>query len=172
MNPKISRLLLLLLILVGTAGCDQTTKHFARTALAGQSTIQLPSGIGELVLAQNLGGHLSLGASWPKAVRQACFIFVVGAFLLAPASFLVWKTKLGTLQFGCLSFALAGGSSNLIDRIRQDGAVTDFIYLHVGWLHTGIFNLADVVLELAIAGLLISAVHTLRSERKKPSPNA
>ena len=48
----------------------------------------------------------------------------------------------------------AGGASNLIDRIRFDGAVTDFLNLGVGSLRTGIFNVADVILMFGLVLLV------------------
>ena len=46
---------------------------------------------------------------------------------------------------------MAGGTSNLIDRMVQQGLVTDFIFLQVGPLHTGVFNVADVLIMLGLA---------------------
>jgi signal peptidase II len=165
MNPHVSRLLLLLVVIFGTVGCDQTTKYVARKALVGQSAVRLPGGVGQLVLAQNEGGHLSFGATWSKPIRRICFVFVVGTFLLALGCFLIWKTALGRFQFTCLACVVAGGASNLIDRTWQHGAVTDFIYLQMGSLHTGVFNLADVVLEVSVVGFIMSTVRRTKDAK-------
>ena len=45
----------------------------------------------------------------------------------------------------------AGGMSNLIDRIGRDGLVTDFIFIRIGPFHSGIFNLADVIIMIGVA---------------------
>ena len=48
----------------------------------------------------------------------------------------------------------AGGLGNLIDRVGQDGYVTDFLNVGVGSVRTGIFNVADLILMLGMAALL------------------
>lgn len=46
--------------------------------------------------------------------------------------------------FASLTYILAGGIGNLIDRVSNDGLVTDFLNVGVGPFRTGIFNFADV----------------------------
>jgi signal peptidase II len=45
-------------------------------------------------------------------------------------------------------FVIGGGISNLLDRLIQDGGVTDFLSVGFGEFRTGIFNLADVYILL------------------------
>lgn len=45
------RLVALFVALVGTAGCDQATKHFARTELSRMGPVTLPGRFIELTLA-------------------------------------------------------------------------------------------------------------------------
>jgi signal peptidase II len=47
---------------------------------------------------------------------------------------------------------------NLIDRIINDGAVTDFVRLGIGSFRTGIFNLADVAIVVGVVMLLLWSV--------------
>jgi signal peptidase II len=56
-------------------------------------------------------------------------------------------------QFVALGLLLAGGVGNLIDRINQNGHVTDFLNVGIGPVRTGIFNVADMAI-MAGAGLL------------------
>jgi signal peptidase II len=57
---------------------------------------------------------------------------------------------------------LAGGTSNLIDRITRAGNVTDFITLRLGPFQTGIFNVADVIIMMGIGLLIFAAVRPQR----------
>jgi signal peptidase II len=147
------RLAAILLVLVGTAGCDQATKHLARTELGQMGSITLPGRFIEFTLAENHGAFLSLGASLPEAVRIALTVGVsLGlAFLLA---YLIRAPRLRSLSFLGLALIWAGGVSNLIDRFIRHGAVTDFMVVRAGPLHTGIFNLADFAL---VVGMLMLA---------------
>jgi signal peptidase II len=150
------RLAILFLVLGCTVGCDQTSKHVARSELGRVGSVALPGGFGELRLAENPGSFLSLGASIPQSVRLAVFTVGVGLGLVGLFAYLVGQTKLDWLSFVGLAFVLAGGTSNLIDRIMQQGLVTDFIFLQVGPLHTGVFNVADVLIMAGVGALACS----------------
>jgi signal peptidase II len=147
------RLVAISLVLVGTAGCDQATKHLARTELGQMGSVSFPGRFIEFTLAENAGAFLSLGASLPQAVRAGLTVGLsLGlAFLLA---YLIRAPKLGWLTFLGLALIWAGGVSNLIDRFLRKGAVTDFMVVRAGPFHTGIFNLADFTL---VVGMLMVA---------------
>lgn len=150
------RIVLLLLVFGCTVGCDQTTKHVARTNLNRFESITVLHGFGELRLAENPGAFLSLGDSLPQSVRVLCFTLGVGAGLLALLVHLLASTKLTWMPFVALAMVIAGGTSNLIDRITRHGLVTDFITIRVGPFQTGVFNVADTLVMLGV-GLLILA---------------
>jgi signal peptidase II len=58
------------------------------------------------------------------------------------------------MPFIGLCLLTGGGLGNLIDRISNNGAVTDFLRLGIGPLRTGIFNLADVAIVSGVLMLL------------------
>jgi signal peptidase II len=150
------RLAVLLLVLGCTVGCDQTSKHFARTELSRLGSVVLPGGFGELRLAENPGAFLSFGDSLPRSVRVLCFTLGAGAGLLALLVHLLGSSKLKWLPFVALAMVFAGGTSNLFDRITRQGLVTDFITIRVGPFQTGVFNVADTLVMLGV-GLLVLA---------------
>jgi signal peptidase II len=147
------RITLLLLLLVGTVGCDQTTKHVARSTLGQSDSITLPGGWGELRLVENPGAFLSMGANLPPSVRVTLFTLGVATGLLLLCLYLVSRARFDWTAFTGLALVLAGGVSNLIDRILREGLVTDFITIRVGPFQTGVFNAADVAVLLGV-GLL------------------
>ena len=153
------RLVVLLMVLICTAACDHVTKHLARTELARVGSATLPGHFIEFTLAENPGAFLSLGASFPHAVRGALTVCVIVclAFLLA---YLVSAPRLQWLSLLGLALIWAGGMSNLIDRFIRHGLVTDFMVVRVGPLHTGIFNLADLAIMI---GVLLTLVAYLRA---------
>lgn len=156
------RLTLLVLVLCSTVGCDQTTKHFARKTLDPLNTITLMGGIGELRLAENSGAFLSLGAALPKTVRTWVFTLATGGGLLGLLAYLLIRPPSHGLAFAGLALILAGGVSNLIDRLARQGLVTDFITMRWGPFQTGVFNIADVTVMLGM-GLLILTYRKQRS---------
>ena len=159
------RLAFLMLILVCTVGCDQTTKHIARTTLSQTGALTLPGGFVQLGLAENPGSFLSLGDRLPHQVRFTVLTLGVGIGLVALLAYLLSGARIDTLRFLGLSLVVAGGMSNLLDRIFRNGRVTDFAILHIGPFHTGVFNAADVLIMVGI-GVVICAI------RKRSLPNS
>jgi len=147
------RLLLLALIIVPSVGCDQATKGYARAHLVAGETIGFLGGGIQFVLTENQGGFLGLGDELPAVARRLLFgPFVALALVVVLGWLAVVRTPPVVLVAG--GFAIAGGIGNLIDRMLYD-RVTDFILLRTGWLHTGIFNVADVLITVAIGVLLV-----------------
>ena len=142
------RLTILLVVLGCTAGCDQASKHIARGKLGDGGFITLPGGFGEFRLAENPGSFLSFGGSLPKALRLTIFTISVGVGLLGLMAYLVLGAQFNKVLFVGLALVWAGGISNLIDRIARDGLVSDFMLIRIGPFHTGVFNVADVVIMI------------------------
>ena len=57
---------------------------------------------------------------------------------------------------------LAGGASNLIDRVAF-GSVIDFLNIGLGPFRTGIFNVADVAIMAGVAILLFEGYRSQRA---------
>jgi signal peptidase II len=146
------RVVLLCLLLAGTAACDRATKHFAMTTLAGAPDQAFFAGTVRLTYHENPGAMLGLGATWSPGTRTAIFQIGNGLFLLATALLTLRGgfSRLG--QLGLL-LLLAGGVSNLVDRVTL-GRVIDFLNVGIGPLRTGIFNIADVAILTGTAVLL------------------
>lgn len=161
-----------MLVLCGTVGCDQATKHFARTKLNQFDSAMFLGGLGELRLAENPGAFLSLGASLTPATRTLIFTGMAGGGLLALLLYLLLRPQSQRLAFAGLALVLAGGASNLIDRLTQNGLVTDFLMLRCGPLQTGVFNVADMVVMLGLALFLWAALQKQNSPSTgKPKPD-
>jgi signal peptidase II len=162
---KVQRVALLLLVLVGCVGCDQATKAIARQELATAPMQEYWNGFFRLVYAENSGAFLSLGAGLHPEARF--WIFTVFVALLL--SGLTWYA-LRYIQKTPLPFVVAialvagGGLGNLIDRLRYDGHVVDFMQIGFSPLRTGVFNVADMAI---MAGTGLIFVLSWRGEQKR-----
>lgn len=157
------RILLILIVLIICMGCDQATKSIAHEVLTEDRALSYLGDTVRLQLAHNRGAFLSLGASLPDSWRKGAFIVGAGGLLLV---LLVVAVTLKTDRlFPILSLALllAGGLSNLLDRIVDSGQVIDFINIGIGPLRTGIFNVADMAI---MAGLLIFVTTSMGKQKK------
>jgi len=171
-RPSWMHTVVLLLLLVGTVGCDRVTKRVAADVLSDSAPRTFASGMVRLEYAENSGGFLGIGTNWSQEARTA--VFSVGNSLLLLALMLValregWS---GPSLVG-LTLFVAGGASNLFDRIAQ-GSVVDFMNVGVGSLRTGIFNVADVAIML---GMILTVSDGFFSRRRvqlqaRPSDDA
>ena len=164
MLAKIGSRLGLLLVIVATIGCDRVTKHVATEALSGRPTQSYLADTVWLGYTENAGAFLSVGANLPPAVRTALFTIGTGLVLLALAIG-VFRFRLSPWRGVGLALFVAGGISNWIDR-ATNGSVVDFLNIGVGWLRTGVFNVADVAIMLG-AGIFLLA--ELRRKSSKPA---
>jgi signal peptidase II len=147
--------MILAVVLGVIVGSDQASKSVARDRLAGRGTLSYCRDTFRLQLAENPGAFLSLGASLPAAARVRVFTVGTAAVLLAVLGYALVDARARPAQVAALGLILSGGLGNLIDRVRFDGYVTDFLNLGVGWLRTGIFNVADMALMAGVALLLL-----------------
>jgi signal peptidase II len=150
------RLLVVALILISTAGCDQMTKHLARKQLNSVESTPLAGGLVEFVLAENPGAFLSLGASLPEGLRGGLFTAGISLGLVALLIYLLRVEAIPWSSFFWLVLIWAGGMSNLVDRFFRHGLVTDFMIIRIGPLHTGVFNVADLAIVTGTIFLLLS----------------
>lgn len=138
------------LLVAGIVLIDQITKVIAQKNLQGHDRIEYLGGFFVFQYAENPGAFLSLGADLPDEIRFIIFVVAVALFLIGIAYMVFVKTQ-PPLAAAVFSLLLGGGISNLIDRaFRENGQVIDFMNMGIGGLRTGIFNVADFAIVLAI----------------------
>ena len=146
-------------------GCDQVSKELARGHLETASVVSLLQGAVELRLAENTGAFLSLGASLPEGFRMVVLQVLVPILLLVLCGLMLRRANVG--EAVAIALVIGGGAGNWIDRVMNDGAVTDFVCMGLGNLYTGIFNLADVAIVLGAAILLFQANRRIDPEKSQ-----
>lgn len=151
------RSLVIFFLLAGCVGCDQATKSVAQSHLSQVETMALLGDTVRLQLAFNSGGFLGLGASLPEFWRRAIFSVCVGILLLGILGYALFSKRITPAGLVATVLIIAGGVSNLADRLAYDGYVVDFINLGVGPLRTGIFNIADVFIVMGALAIVASA---------------
>lgn len=154
------RSVVLCVLLAATAGCDRVTKHYAMTTLAGGPAYSFLGDTVRLDYHENPGGFLGAGATWASPTRAVVFQLANGAFLLV-ALFMAYRYRWSRLGGAGLIVFIAGGLSNLIDRITL-GTVIDFMNIGFGGLRTGIFNVADVAILTGAVLITIDHFHSRR----------
>ena len=116
--------------------------------------------------AQNPGGFLSVGANLPDSFRTGLFIGTNCTMMLGLLSFIFLKRNIPLQLFVSLVYVLSGGVGNLIDRVSNNGLVTDFINIGIGPIRTGVFNVADMAITF---GAIAIGLLTLKRNMDEPS---
>lgn len=164
----VKRLIVHLFSLLGLVGCDQVTKEIAKRNLVMGETHSLWGDTFQLTLIENHGAFLSLGANLPENLRFVFFTLVSSIFVLVVIIWLIFSPSQDRLGNLALLLVVAGGIGNIIDRVANNGGVTDFLNFGVGNLRTGIFNIADVYIMVAGALMIIGL---LPSSKQKYDSN-
>ena len=164
------RVLLFLVALLASAGCDHATKRLAREVLAESPGVSLAADTVRFELALNPGGFLSFGAELPVEVRSLFFLAVVPLGLLLVCVLLFRAGPLPGAALVGLGLVAGGGLANWIDRLVHGGAVTDFVSLGLGGLRTGIFNVADVSVLVGAVVLLLASRANGAKQRAAEQP--
>ena len=125
---------------------DQSTKAFFASTIPLGSAIEVTSWF-NFVHVLNTGAAFSILAD--AGGWQRWFFIFIGVLVLLPITLLCLLRKIDPAECWICACVVAGGGSNLIDRI-QTGAVVDFLDVHWKALHWPAFNLADVFIVSAM----------------------
>lgn len=131
---------------------DQYTKYLALHHLLAYEPIPLTSFF-NFTLAYNTGAAFSFlnsASGWQK-------LFFTGVASVVSVFLAVWLWRMPRSerwQACAVSLILAGALGNLIDRLIR-GHVIDFLDFHWGMHHWPVFNLADSVICVGAAMLIL-----------------
>lgn len=153
----------LLVAAAATIGADRLTKHLATATLAGAPGRSFLGGTVQLDYALNPGAFLGFGGSWPASVRLLVFTAFTALGVVVIAA-LARRVRVVPAQVG-LGLIAGGALSNFGDRLVA-GSVVDFLYLELGPLHTGVFNIADVAI---LAGGILVVLFGQAAPRPTPT---
>jgi len=163
------RFVILALLLVSLVGCDQASKHYAVTHWKNQPPQSYLGDVFRIHYAENPGAFLSLAAGLPRAARFWLLTVMNAAVLAGVGWFLLFRRDVDRMTFAALGLILAGGIGNLIDRVRLDGIVIDFLNVGIGGVRTGIFNVADIAITAGFL-MLVPIMFASQPSETPPQP--
>ena len=120
------------------------------------------NGFFQFVLVENLGAAwgVAAGRTVPLiAISAVAMVVVLGVFL--------FNRKPQLLSVIALGLFAAGICGNLYDRIFNDGKVRDFLDFYYGDWHFPAFNIADSMLTVAVAILILATIFGAKHEELK-----
>src|SRR5262245_16579183 len=146
---------------------DLFTKHLALKHL-------WPPGVPHEVLGEYLRFTLAFNRGAAMGMSVGDFsrpVFtIIPLVLLTGLGWLYYKTRDDhRLQAAILGFIMAGAVGNLVDRLRHERGVTDFIDAGIGTWRFWTFNVADMGIT---CGAIALALILGKEEKKAPTPQS
>jgi signal peptidase II len=137
---------------------DQITKAIILAQVPLYETIPVIPGFFNITHIQNPGGAFGFFAGGSILLRKIVFLLLSSVAVV----FVLYLYHTVPMRYRWLSFGLAlifgGAIGNLIDRIRFDVKVVDFLDFYIGRYHWPSFNVADSAITV---GVTIFAIHIL-----------
>ena len=164
MDTKKKYILFSVILIVGIA-LDQVTKWIASAELLGEGRKEILGKLFSFTYAANEGAFLSLGATWPPAIRLIVLTILPGILLLGFLVYMLRSDKHGKTMSIAFALVAAGGIGNIIDRILN-GFVVDFMHMDFGIFQTGVFNVADIYIMVGV-GIFILIMIKERNKGKE-----
>lgn len=163
------RILVTVVILSSTIGCDQISKNIVRQKIDNNEKIGLIGNYLTLTKIENTGAFLSLGDSLPQPIKMLLLTFLPIVVLGLVLVYLMTKNNSSNLAILGICFIAGGGIGNIYDRVMY-GSVTDFLHIDFVVFQTGIFNMADVSIMTGVFIILVELYFNWRKlNRKKPT---
>lgn len=153
-SKKIIRMALIAIIVFVNIGCDQVSKAVVRTTIPEGKTIEVLSNYFVLLKAENTGAFLGLGNQFTGILGIVFLLGLPLVFLLGMLLYVFVDEKMDRGTMIAISCIIGGGIANLYDRFIY-GSVTDFMYIDLGFLHSGIFNAADLSITFGFLYIII-----------------
>lgn len=167
------RIILMLAFLAISVGLDQYSKVYAVEHWKGQPPQIFLADTFRIQYAENPGGFLSLGGTLPEPYRSLMFIVINGGILSIAAGWMIYTIRSsGNWSWWAVGMIVSGGVGNLIDRVRLEGRVIDFMNMGLGSLRTGIFNIADIAISTGVIILVIINFTTPKEETRSEAEQA
>lgn len=151
-----TKLLLFVLLVFGSVGCDRVTKDLAKTHLDGMGEFSYLNDTFRLVYVENPGAAMSLGADWNPNVKFWILSLLPMVVLGIVLGFVLKNiNNLSLMHLTGLGLIIAGGAGNLLDRFFNNSLVPDFMNIGINSVRSGIFNVADISISVGIIITLI-----------------
>ena len=118
------------------------------------------------------GPYMSLKLAYNYGVAFSMFSFLehylkfIQLAIVLIATIYIYKNKdIFEEYYFPISLLYAGGLSNILDRFTY-GGVVDYFYWHYGF-EFAIFNIADVIIDLAVVIIIYKQIKQSRKEKKQ-----
>lgn len=144
-------------LLIGVGGpvlaLDLLTKHWAVENLPFHESVPVLGNVVRLTYTHNFGAAFGIHVGEYSRI----FFLTLSLIALGVLGYLYVHTPAGRkLRLTAVSLVCAGAVGNLVDRIRYERGVVDFLDVGVGAYRWPVFNVADTAVSVGAVLLLVS----------------
>ena len=122
---------------------DQVSKFWVRASVEANSLTQLIGDFLTLRNVENEGAFLGMGSDLGDTTKLILLLIVPAIVLGLVIIHMIKEKEMDRLSLIGFSCVVGGGIANVFDRFAY-GSVTDFLHIDLGFVQTGIFNIADM----------------------------
>lgn len=159
----------ILAVIAVNIALDQVTKYVAKRQLDENEVVRVLGSFFLLVRAENDGAFLSLFSGLGPILKAVFLLIIPSAAMIGVLVYSLIKPGMSKVTLFGLSCIVAGGLSNLYDRLMNNMFVFDFMNIGIGSLRTGIFNVADLSIMIGIGVILLGEQLDRRLRKKAES---
>ncbi len=159
---NISRNASIILLIIANITADQISKFWVRATVEKNSSSPI---IGEYLTLRNIendGAFLGMGGDLNPTLKLFVLLLIPAAVLLFVLYYMFKEKHMDKLSLIGFSCVVGGGIANVFDRFVY-GSVTDFLFIDLGFVRTGIFNLADLSVT---TGMILILWASLKQRKK------
>ncbi|PHR72518.1 MAG: signal peptidase II [Lutibacter sp.] len=160
---KNKRIILIVLVVLFSIGCDQVSKSVARNNINDNEIIHILKDNLAFTNVENNGAAFGLGVDSPLFLKIFYLQLIPISILLFLFRMIVTDTEFSKLTIIGTALVIGGAFGNILDRMLYR-SVTDFIKLNIGVNKTIIFNVADI---LVVLGMFLVIVDLIINYNKK-----
>lgn len=153
-KTKAFRIVLIAVIILANVGCDQISKNIVRENVRYYERIPVVDHVLMLTKVENSGAFLGFGQNFHPIIKKIIFTILPALVIGVATAFLFARYSLNFYSILGFGFMIGGGIGNVYDRIKYE-SVTDFLHIDLGFVSTGIFNMADVSIMVGLGLMAI-----------------
>ena len=167
MKAKLHNVLVVFITLFINISLDRVTKYLAITFMKGKQSISFLWNTVIISYVENTGAFLGLGSNWNIYIKYIILIIIPIVICFIAIIYCLIR-NIEKLKAIIIISIVAGGLSNLFDRLFNNFSVIDFMNFGIGKIRTGILNVSDLSVTF---GVVLLIIFELRMEKNKEKMN-
>ena len=163
---NISRKAFIILLVIANITADQISKFWVRAVVEPYSSSPIIGNYLTLRNVENDGAFLGMGGDLSPTLKLFVLLIVPAAVLLFVLFYMFKEKQMDKLSLIGFSCVVGGGIANVFDRFVY-GSVTDFLFIDLGFVRTGIFNIADLSVTTGMILILWASLKQRKKDKIK-----